>query len=383
MALSSTSMFAPFDVNDGSQERDISPVLADAIFYDTHLLGALNVDFGAPATDTTHYWNEDLLNSDTATTSASAASNGTSISLSSGHGARVHVGDLFYDTASGSTEVGQVTAISTDTLTVTRAYNSTTAASIASGATLAFIRAEQDGSDISTDNTVAPRVRKNDTQIFSGNFNVQITGSQLARKMATTQLQDFLARQVQNRTTELKINMTRGFLYSEKSATSGGSDTAYRTLAGIRSWINAASGVTNSTAQALSYTNLNSVNTSIVNLGVTPNLLVMGTDLVGSLAGIDSGNRRLVESDRNVGYAVQRVLLNQGNEVDVVIDSRVKTGDAFLLDRSRIRCLPLDGRGMVVIAAVDFADAKKRRVLGEWTLEYRNPEAGGYLFSKT
>src|SRR5690242_7743867 len=103
MALASASPFASFDITDGAQERDISPVLADAVYYDTHLLGALNVDFGSPASDTTHYWNEDLLNADTGTTAASAASNGTSISLSSGHGARVHVGDLFYDTAAGST----------------------------------------------------------------------------------------------------------------------------------------------------------------------------------------------------------------------------------------------------------------------------------------
>ena len=33
--------------------------------------------------------------------------------------------------------------------------------------------------------------------------------------------------------------------------------------------------------------------------------------------------------------------------------------------------------------AVDFTDAKKRRVLGEWTLEVRNPEAQFYGSAKT
>src|SRR3954470_20929219 len=269
MALASTGLFASFDVTDGAQTRDISPVLADAIFYDLHLLGALNVDFGAPATDTTHYWNEDLLNSDVVTTAASAASNGTSISLTSGHGLRAHVGDLFYDSSLiNGTEIGQVTAISTDTVTVTRAYNSTAATSISSGATLALIRAEQEGSDIGADKSLSPRVRSNVTQIFSS-YDIQVTGSQLARKMATTQMQDFLARQLANRAVELKINMSRAFLYSEKSS-SAGSDTVNRTLAGIRSWINAASGVTNSTSAALSYTNLNTYNKSVVDLGVFP-----------------------------------------------------------------------------------------------------------------
>lgn len=382
MALASTGLFASFDVTDGAQTRDISPVLADAIFYDLHLLGALNVDFGSPATDTTHYWNEDLLNSDVVTTAASAASGGTSISLTSGHGLRVHVGDLFYDSSLiNGTEIGQVTAISTDTLTVTRAYNSTTATSISSGATLALIRAEQEGSDIGADKSLSPRVRSNVTQIFSS-YDIQVTGSQLARKMATAQMQDFLARQLANRAVELKINMSRAFLYSEKSS-SAGSDTVYRSMAGIRGQINAASGVTNSASAALSYTNLNTYNKTSVDLGVFSDLLVIGTDLVTSVTGYDSGNRRMLESDKVAGYTVQEVMLNQGNAVRVVVDSRVKVGDAFLLSSDRIRAIPLQGRGMFVIAATDFADAKKRRVLAEWTLECRNPEAQTYLSNKT
>lgn len=382
MALASTGLFAAFDVTDGAQVRDISPVLADAIFYDLHFLGAVNVDFGGAVTDTTHYWNEDLLNADTGTLAASASSGGTSISLTTGHGARFHVGDLVYDnSALNITEVSQITAISTDTLTVTRAYNGTTGASISSGSTLAAIRSEQEGSDIGADKSLSPRVRTNFTQIFS-TYDIQVTGSQLARKMATTQMQDFLARQLANRAVELKINMTRAFLYSEKSS-SAGSDTVYRTMAGIRSQINAASGVTNSASAALSYTNLNTYNKTSVDLGVFSDLLVIGTDLVTSVTGYDSGNRRMLESDKAAGYTVQEVQLNQGNAVRVVVDGRMRPGDAFLLSSDRIHAVPLQGRGMFVIAATDFADAKKRRVLAEWTLECRNPEAQTYLSNKT
>src|SRR5438270_738694 len=151
MALQAAGGFATYGITDGAQIRDISDVLADAIYYDLHLLGNLDLDFGSPAMDIQHWWNEDALNADTVTVSGSVASTGTSIVLASGHGARAHVGDLFYDTTTGSTEVGEVTAISTDTLTVTRTYNSTVAASIADAAVLALIRAEQEGSDIGSD----------------------------------------------------------------------------------------------------------------------------------------------------------------------------------------------------------------------------------------
>jgi uncharacterized protein DUF5309 len=381
MALNAVNLFAAFDVTDGAQERDISAVLEEALYYDLNLLGYLNVAFDTPVQDIIHYWNEEQLNSDTVTMSASAASNGTALTLTTNHGNRLHVGDLVYDTTTGSTEVMQVTATGASAATITRAYNSTVAASISATAVLGVIRAEQEGSDIGSDKTLNPVVRNNNTHIFS-TYDVQITGSQLARKMATNEYQDFLARQLAARGIEMKIGMTRAALYSEKSSSTG-SDTVYRTMQGLRGWPRDNSGVTDSSSAALAYSVLNSNNTSLVNKGLFPDSLAIGTDLVGSIAGIDSSNRRLRESDTQAGYVVQEVLLNQGNLVQVVVDSRVKTGDAFLFAKEKIRLRPMNGRGMFVLQGADWVDGKKRRILGEWTMEVRNPEAIAYLYAKT
>lgn len=382
MALASADLFAAFDVTDGAQARDISPVLEDAIFYDLNLLGALNVDFGNPVEDVIYYWNEEQLQADTVTMSASAASTGTALAFTTNHGNRVHIGDLLYDTTINSTERMQVTATAASAATVTRGYNSTAAASIASDAVLAIIRAEQEGSGIGSDKTLNPTVRNNHTQIFAGTYDLLISGSQLARKMATNEYRDFLARQLAARAIELKIGMSRAVLYSEKSS-SVGSDSVYRTFAGAVNWIRDNSGVTNASSEALSLSVLNAHNKSVVDKGVFPDLLVIGTDLVGSVAGIDSTVRRLRESDKQVGYTVNEIMLAQGNMVQVVVDARVKTGDAFLLRREKVSPRPLVGRGMFVIAATDFTDGKKRRILGEWGLEFRNPEAAAYLRNKT
>lgn len=386
MALQGANAFATFNITDGAQIRDISPLLADAIYYDLHLLGNLNVDFASPATDTTHYWNEDTLNTLTFTISAvSTGAGSTSLTGTSGQGGNVHVGDLLYPVATATqpaTEVLQVTAIATDVLTVTPSYGSSVAQSYAASTVFNIVPAEQEGSDIGSDRSLSPTVRSNFTQIFAGHYDVKITGSQLARQMATQQMQDFVARQLSNRAIELKIGMTQGILYGEQSGSSG-SSTAYRTMKGVRAWIRDNSGVTDSSSAAFSYTNLNSYNKSVVDKGVFPDTLVIGTDLVGSVTGYDSGNRRLLESDRVAGYTIQQVLLNQGNTVNVVVDSRVNKGDAFLLSSERIKVVPLQGRGMFVIAAVDFTDAKKRRVLGEWTVEVRNPQAHAWLSNKT
>ena len=386
MALQAAGGFATFNITDGAQIRDISPMLADAIYYDLHLLGNLNVDFASPATDTTHYWNEDALNTLTFTMSAAATGAGsTSLTGTAGQGANVHVGDLLYPVETATqpaTEVLQVTAIATDVLTVSPSYGSSVAQSYAASTVFNIIPSEQEGSDIGSDKSLSPTVRSNYTHIFAGKYDVKITGSQLARQMATQQMQDFVARQLSNRAIELKIGLSQGILYSEQSSSSG-SGTIYRTMKGIRAWIRDQSGVTSSTASAFSYTQLNAQNKSVVDKGVFPDLLVIGTDLVGSVTGYDSGNRRFLESDRVPGYTVQQVLLNQGNLVNVVVDPRVNKGDAFLLSSERIKVIPLQGRGMFVIAAVDFTDAKKRRVLGEWTIEVRNPQAQAWYSNQT
>ena len=204
----------------------------------------------------------------------------------------------------------------------------------------------------------------------------------MPRKMATTESQDFLARQLAARAIELKIGMTRAFLYSEKSSSTG-SDTVYRSMAGLRNWARDNSGVVDSSSSAANYANLNSNNKSVVDKGVFPDTLLIGTDLVGSIAGIDSSNRRLRESDTQAGYVVQEVLLNQGNMVQVTVDSRVKAGDYFLFQNSKVRFRPMNGRGMFVIAGADWVDGKKRRILAEWTGEVRNPEAVCYAYNKT
>jgi hypothetical protein len=178
----------------------------------------------------------------------------------------------------------------------------------------------------------------------------------------------------------MKINLTRALLYSEPSAAAG-TDTAYRTMGGLRYWIRTNGNTVASAAISLAV--LNSQNTTLVKAGVYADTLVIGPDLVSSLAAFEATNRRLLESDKQVGYMVQEIALNQGNSVRIVVDGRVNTGEAFLFGKDSFIPKPLSGRGMFTIAAVDFTDGKKRRVLGEWTNEFRHPEAATYFIGQS
>lgn len=373
MTLATTSFFASFDINDATQTRDISPILAEALYYDLTLASVLGIDVGGrQAYDTTHYHNEDALNSDSITISGSIASNATSILLTAGGGAKVHVGDLVVSNVTGTDMVKEVTAISTDTLTVGAAgYGSSTAASLADASTMFVIRAEQEGSDIGSDRSVAPTAVSNFTHILSA-FDLLVTRNQAKRKMATEEANDWVVHQLANRAIEMKINLTRALLYSEKSS-SAGSDTVYRTMKGLYAWSRDQGNKTS--AGTFSYAALNTANKVSIDQGVMVDTLVIGTDLVAGTHGIstfDSSNRRLLESDRQVGYMVNEILLSHGNSVEVVIDPRVRAGDAFMFDRSRFTPIPFVDSAMFTIAATDFTDGTKRRVLGEWTNEARN-----------
>jgi hypothetical protein len=377
MALQASNPFATFDFSTtGLLQLEISPMLEEALYYDLHLMGALQrkgaVEMDNPYGDIIYYWDEDALNTDTVTVSGSVASGGTSIVVNAGQGVRVHVGDILMDTATGTTEKVEVTAISTDTLTVTRGLNSTTAATIATAAVLQVIRSEQESSDIGSDRSVVPTVRQGYTQIFAGAYDLQISGSQLARKtIAAKQLQDQVAHQLANRMIEFKIGLTRAVCYAPLAGP--GSDTAYRRMGSLDYWITTGGGVVTTSVSTLNASAINTANNTLVLRGGSPDLLAANPSLAGSLAGIDSSNRRMLESEVKVGSYVQEVVTNQGNTVEIVLDNRLITGDAFLLQSDKIHVRPYADRGMFVIAATDFADARKRRVLGEWGFELHNP----------
>lgn len=387
MSLQASTPLATFDFSTtGLLQLEITPMLEEALYYDLHGMGALQragaVEIDNPLGDILYYWDEDALNTDTVTVSGSVASGGTSVVVNTGQGVRVDVGDILMDTAAGTTEKAQVTAVSTDTLTVTRGLNSTAQAAFANGAVLQIIRSAQESSDIGSDRSVIPTVRQGYTQIFAGAYDLQISGSQLARKtIAARQLQDQVAHQLANRMTEFKIGLTRAFYYSP--LVGPGSDTAYRQMGSVDYWIANGGGVDTASVGTLNASPINTANTTLVGRGGSPDQLHANPTLAGSLATIDSSNRRMLESEVKVGSYVQEVTTNQGNSLQVVLDNRLITGDAFILQSDKLHLRPYADRGMFVIAATDFADARKRRVLGEWGLEVHNPSLHAHLRSCT
>jgi len=107
------------------KKLDLSEELAEIIRTDnTALLQRVGAG-GLVATQLTHKWPEDKLNPNTATGGALADATGTSLSVGTGEGKRFKPGTLIKDNTAGKTEVMNVTAVSTDTLTIVRGWGST------------------------------------------------------------------------------------------------------------------------------------------------------------------------------------------------------------------------------------------------------------------
>lgn len=387
MALDSTNFLASFDITDKTQEYDISAILLAALMADTGLLGV--VPMGSPATDTTHYWTEIALNTGKVTVAGAAASSAsTTVALVTGQGARLRGGEYLKNLtnmpASGLPEVTQVIAIATDTITVTRALGGTTAVTetFQAAAVLDIIAAPlQEASDVQADATVLPSSSLNYTQIFER--SIKISRNQMKRPMAS--IADMLVQSIHDRTMELKRELERSLWHGKKAAsTPAGLDGVYRTMDGILAQVGMTSFNT-----VLSYStgtsNFCQVIKTIVDNGAADDvsrLVLAGpTAIRQRVSGFDATNRRLVESDRRAGYYVEQVVSDLGVVVDVITSNYLGTVTPFtfaVLDVGRIKLVPFQDDAFKLMAAQDWVDGIKRRILGEFTVEVRNATTAHY-----
>lgn len=383
MALSATSFLASFDITDKTQEYDISPVLLAALMNDTGVLGVLPVS--EPAHDTTHYWNEIALNAGSVTVDGTGYNSAaTTVVLASGHGARLRVGAILVNYSGGdvSPEVVQVTNINVDTLTVVRGYGGTTAVTATFGANQVLQIASQplqEGSDIQSDSSKLPTVGQNYTQIFER--SILITRNQMKRPMAA--IADMLVQSIHDRTMELKRELEWATVWGyAASSNPAGTDSVYRTMAGLLSLITQ----TTSFGHTFAYADFNTMVKALVDAGAADDIsrlsLVTPTAVRQNISTFNSSNRRLVQSDRQSGYYVEQLVSDLGVVVDVVTSNYLGNTTpyrAILLDSGRASLKPFQDDSFKIMAATDWVDGVKRRILGEWTLELRNASAAHYV----
>jgi hypothetical protein len=366
MALASYAGLAQYDLI-GVRE-DLSDVVSEILLKDTNLLSRIGIS--GVATAVKHEWLEDSLNATTVVDNEALDAAGTNvdIAVTTGQGVRTRIGTLLKDTTEGKSEVLLVTDISTDTLTITRGYGSTSPEAHSIGSTWRIIgNPKQSGADLSTDvSTVRSRVF-NYCQIFER--GIQIAGDSQA--VVKAGVPDELARQSNQRLMELlrelDLSLINGII-----AASASSDTVYRTMGGLIEYINVAGGNTNSTSESISPDVINSMYQQSYDDGGTPSVLALNQVQMRKLSTFDADKVRVVPGPGMAGRFITQYMTDLGAVLDIVIDRWIPSDTVLLLDPTRIAVVPMINRAFGVEPIAKTGDAFKNQIIGDYTVEVRN-----------
>jgi hypothetical protein len=352
---------------------DVSDLVGLISPFDTPLLDAI----GSPrysAQSTRHEWFEDRLNPNYSAVNNGAGYDDTDTAITVDDGAVFRAGDLVKP--EGSEEAMQVTAVNTNTLTVTRGYGGSAAEVLTDNQLITVIgHAALEGED-APGSRHRNRVRKeNYTQIFTE--AVSISGSMDAVGLHAVEREfDY---QVIQRLRELMRSLEQTVIGGFKAGgTPEGAAGVRRTMGGLLQFISGADAViSDASSAALDEPMLNGALRQCWEKGGRPNAIVCNGFQKRTISTFIQSSRRyepestalrnlvdVYESD----FGAQRVILSRWAPADKVL----------LLDLDKIQVLPLQGRSFFVKPLAESGDFRKAQIIGEYTLEILNGGDGGH-----
>jgi len=370
MALASpTSSATSYAITANTNQLDLSAELAELIRTDNTVfisrLGAMG-----SATQTRHYWDEDKLNTNSATAAASLDASATSIAVTTGQGARFKIGTLFKDKAKGKTEVMRVAAVSTDTLTIERGHGTTSGETHASLFEIHIIaHTRQEDQDMTEDDTQERSSANNLTQIFQRGVRIPYT----REKIANNGIASEFAHQVAYRMKEEMRSLDSSIINGIKAA-SAGSASDYRSMAGLIEFTSATGGNTTTTVENLSETVVNDMAEQIINdAGVIENgFLLCSPKLRRVISTFDQAYRKGEFSQTYAGFYIEKFITDMGYELQVIQDPWVPNDVLILGDLAKVKMLALSGDEMRFEELAKLGRSYRGQITGQYSLEVKN-----------
>lgn len=350
-------------VFDGIAE-DVSDIIGMISPDETPLLDALG-DANMAAQNVLHEWLEDDLSPNTLVTSATVSSANQNIQVAGGLGAFLQAGTVMKVKRTG--EYIQLTATAANTITVTRGFGGTTAATIIAADEIFVISdAALEGADVNVD-TSRPRTRlSNYTQIIKK--DVIVSGTVQAVEMLGGIANEF-DYQKQKKIREAVRDLEKMAIQGKVSANSIGSATAYRTAKGIWDHI-----TTNSTSlTTLTPDNLDSIIEDAWEAGAQDLDIIVVDNLFKRAIDRFQDSRVRVMQDA-AGSFKRQVMTYSGTygTQRVVLSRWMPANSLMVLSSQRIKVLPLRGRSFSFQMVAKTGDSDKGMVIGEYTTEVKN-----------
>lgn len=321
-AFESVAGLASYDLVSGQRVPAVSPVLYDMIYLARDRAFLSRIADGPMVENTQFSWWERQLKPQTMTAVGAITTGDTAVTVTAGQGARITVGAILVDedfTASDERMI--VTAIATDTLTVTRGYGGTTATNHASGWTIRIVgMPAQEMSSIGLDLLRAPSEFINYTQIFRRDLKA----SRSSQGVKTFSGYALNAKRLQEKLLEIQDELEQTAIYGvSNSGTPLGSDTQLHTTGGLLSYIPAASKDTTAyTAQTPAdlKDKLDTKAREIRDAGGDANFVMAGGTIFGAINDLDADQIRLALNDGVRGAQVSAIRTKFGAVLDLVYD---------------------------------------------------------------
>jgi len=310
-------------------------------------------------------WLEDELADWTDTLAASCTSNATTLSVTDG--SLHHVGDVLLIDA----EKVWVSAISTNTLTVTRNYGGTQASHASDATITRLFNARLEGADASYDRAVADIAAPyNYTQVLQDDLKVTRTQA----KLAQYGIADYFDYQASKRMEELVIQMDQAFFYGERKA---GSATTPRAFGGIETFVT--TNTTSLSGAALDWGDIkDAIQSCWEGAGSSPDLLICNAWVARKISDMFANSVR-TERAETIGGVVIKELDTEFGMLGLLMDRWCPKTKLYIVESRYIGFVPFDPFFQEPLAKT--GDAIKGQVIGEYTLVVKNNKAHAIISS--
>jgi len=355
--------------------RDLSDILELVVARHPTLISLIpQAGNNQEATNTKHEWLEDTLEPEASVLTQDVSATATTINVADGS---IFQPEMVI-TVEGSDEVMKVTAVSGNTLTVTRGWGGTTAEAHSANSEVKIIsRPAEEGSDPGDDPGKYPTTEWNQTEIFDYTAKISTT-AQAVKQHGIDNALNYRVRQAVERITR---RMNNAIIFGRRVPRS----TSERgTMGGILYFLKQNGGnVVNAAGSDLTQKLLNDTIEKIYLKGGSPNVLVCNTTQARKISAFNTNNIVIQREDQTAGNFVARFVadLPAGVITTIVVDPNFPKDKIAILDTSRLKLVPLRGQKLKdVDATIPGALYVARRVYGEYTLEVRNAkQAHGLL----
>jgi len=270
-----------------------------------------------------------------------------------------------------------ISAISGTTITVTRGFNGTTAASHVDNTAITRIsRARIDGDDADDSPGTEVTSTTNDTQIFQRTVNLTRSAMKI-NKYGIANLEDYYIDKFMQ---ELMMDLARLPYYGGVSA--GTENSVARTAGGLKAFITTnityatSTDATGGTASALVRDDIDDTLQNIHAQGGDPKLMLTVAHAQRKLNDFYEGFVTTERSEQLGGILIKK-LMNPitGSIIDVVVDRNCPAGQLWLLDTSKISYYPFDPFFYERLAKT--GDAVKGEIVGEYGFVVANEKWHG------